>query len=101
MKTEVKQIIAKEWLFFILCLIIGLTVFPVILIYIFEGNLKYLSSFYEHLLSDIVAWIVIMIPYLLFQVIRLTIWAITILQINLLDSYPNLSKKIHNWLIPP
>lgn len=79
MKAEFKQIIAKEWLFFIVCLIIGL-----MLIYFLEGNL-----------------IVVMIPYLLFQVIRLTIWAMTVLQINWPGSYPNLVKKIHNWFIPP
>lgn len=66
MKAEVKSIIAKKWLFFIVCLIIGLTVFPVMLIYFFEGNLKYLSSFYDNLLSNIAVWIVVMIPCLLF-----------------------------------
>jgi hypothetical protein len=71
-----KKSIAREWLYFLLFFSIGLII-PVLLRLIFS-EVK-LGEFYECLIGEedcfLVAWFLVIAPYLLFQFIRSIIWA--------------------------
>ena len=78
-----KTVVAKEWLYFLGCLLFGLVVFPFLLFIVF-GLLNptditvFYSRFYSGLLGGhdaLITWVVVFIPYLLFQVVRSVIWA--------------------------
>jgi hypothetical protein len=82
MNPETKSIIAKEWLAFIGCFVIGSTVFPLMLMAYFINapdtvGGKY-GNFIEALFDkrDIDAWAFALIPYFLYQFIRSIAWAI-------------------------
>ena len=72
-----KKIVAREWIVLLISICIGLAVVP-FFIYLILGRLEYWGLFYGALIdkSDfILAWIVVLSPYIIIQLIRSIIWA--------------------------
>jgi hypothetical protein len=76
-----KKRIAREWLYFLGGMVFGFIVLPVFLSIVFHlFSLNFgLSSFYFALVEDRpalpLAWLLVLGPYLLFQLVRSVIWA--------------------------
>lgn len=79
MDKMAKKIVAREWLYFLLFLCIGIVIVPILLHLIFTGSVKGLGSFYLALIGQetdsLFAWIITIGPYVLFQLIRSIVWA--------------------------
>lgn len=84
MQSSTQKLIAREWLTFVVALVVGLTVAPVIVIIVMIAiqenvQLPKLGGFYEALFSRRewhIAWLVALSPYLIFQLVRSIRWAI-------------------------
>lgn len=76
-----KGIVAKEWLVFIGCLLIGLLILPWAIYFLFQGQF-HVDKFYQALFdgghSPAKAWAIVICPYILYQLTRTTVWAIKI-----------------------
>lgn len=76
-----KRVAAKEWLYLLTCLFIGLFIIPLILLVI-NDKIGNIGEFYKELIKtkwkDIpfVAWLTFVGPYLVFQLVRSILWAI-------------------------
>jgi hypothetical protein len=73
-----KQRVAKEWLYFLGCFFFGFTV-PSLPFLFFGEEIKGTSSFYSALFvgkEKLIAWVFVLTPYLLFQLVRSVIWAV-------------------------
>ena len=82
-----KKVIAKEWLFFLKWLLLGLAVVPFLswlVILVISGNNEgwIIGEFYIALLLNgsrdvgfLVAWLLVLIPYGIFNLIRSIRWA--------------------------
>ena len=87
-----KKRIAREWLYFVGCLAIGIVAIPFILCLIFspfgeEGFGEVYGGFYSNLWKSLlggedvavedfaVAWLFVLGPYLLVQLLRSLVWA--------------------------
>lgn len=93
-QRNVKKIIAHEWLVFLVWFAVGLLVLPTVLITVINGiaghgvnlsdRLFGQSGFYPSLLGTsslggayrMLAWVIVLGPYLLFQVARSITWSI-------------------------
>lgn len=72
------KIVAREWIIFLLGVVVGLLVVPTIWVTFIESHLE-VSGYYEALLfnSDwFMLWLFVLVPYALFQLGRITMWAI-------------------------
>lgn len=80
MKPETKNIIAKEWLIFIMSLLIGLTIFP--WLFSLAAGQFHPELFYGALIglngNTLGAWFFVLCPYILYQLGRTIVWAIKI-----------------------
>lgn len=84
MKPESKKIIAKEWLTFMVCLLIGFTAFPALIMALLRGQIE-MGFFYSTLFSGpdrATSWLVAFSPYILYMLLRSLIWAIRALKTN-------------------
>ena len=72
-----KKILAREWIYFLISLLIGLTIIPVLFVYLFAPNEKILN-FYSALFSEVflVVWLMALSPYIIFLFIRSILWAL-------------------------
>jgi len=72
-----KKIIAREWLYFLGCVLFGITVFPAASLLLTGNKIRRMGRFYELLIgfNDTVPWLFALSPYLLFQLVRSIIWA--------------------------
>ena len=73
-----KKIVARELLILLISICIGLTVVPFFLLR-YLGGLNELGLFYAALIGQesgsILAWIIVLSPYIFIQFIRSIIWA--------------------------
>jgi hypothetical protein len=81
MQSSTKKQIAREWLTFVVAIVAGLTVAPIVVIAanMKEVPLSKLGGFYEALFSRrewYIAWLVALSPYLIFQLVRSLRWAV-------------------------
>lgn len=80
MQASTKKLIAREWLTLVICIVIGLTIAPIVVIAAFhkQVQLSMLGSFYESLFSREwqIAWLVALSPYLIYQFVRSVRWAV-------------------------
>ena len=82
MKPATEHFVAREWLRFVALLILGLTVLPLGVQLVAKGEI-HPGAFYAALFSSrecLSAWAVALAPYIIWQVIRITIWAAKITQ---------------------
>ncbi len=76
-----KKFIACEWLYFLLFVpLFGVLILPFLLMNIFGDENVSLSNFYSSLIGNEdafwVAWLIVLFPYIVFQLIRSIIWAL-------------------------
>ena len=81
--SSIPRILAREWLYFLGGLFFNFVVMPWLLLALFyqsgHGLLNDAIDFYARLLGDASGWIFLLglIPYLLCQLVRSIVWAIT------------------------
>ena len=80
-KRTMKMVIAREWLTFVVLLVVGLTIVPLVLMAIFtkEVKLAMLPSFYEALFSRrdwAIAWLVALAPYIILSAWSSLVWTV-------------------------
>ena len=80
-----KKVVAREWLYFLFWFLLGLAILPGALATVFAPpdevfkNLFGYRGFYPGLLEGRgcwFRWLIVLTPYILFQVVRSMIWAI-------------------------
>ena len=76
-----KKILAIECLIFIGSFLFGFLIIPASLTFIMDGNLRALEGFYGVLFAKskgdtFRAWMIVFGPYLLVQLIRVTVWSV-------------------------
>ena len=78
----IKKRLAKEWLYFLGCFLFGLLIVPLLLLIIarlfIDHDNSNLSDFYSLLVAKgdwLTAWLLVIGPYVIFQIIRSVIWA--------------------------
>ncbi len=72
-----KRIVSKEWLILIGNFAFGIFILPIILIISFAGGLCELRDFYGAIFGgEGFAWLIVLTPYFLVQIVRTTIWSI-------------------------
>lgn len=74
-----KKLIAKEWLILVAGFSFGILILPLILTLLLGGSLKDIGGFYDTLFNKkhfVIPWIVVLAPYLLFQIGRATVWSV-------------------------
>lgn len=78
-----KKVFAKEWIVFMASFVFGILL-PCILS-LFFGELEKVGSFYNALINKKnfgIAWLIVLAPYLLVQIIRVTAWSVKQLRIK-------------------
>jgi hypothetical protein len=78
-----KKRVAKEWLYFLGCLLFGLLVLPLLMFVLFgtfahKSITEFFSEFFSALTGGrdaLITWLFVLAPYLLFQLVRSVIWA--------------------------
>jgi hypothetical protein len=81
MQHTTKRVIAREWLTFLVLLVVGLTIAPLVVITIMtkEVKLTMLAGFYEGLFAREVwvpFWLIALAPYIIYQLGRSLVWAV-------------------------
>ncbi len=81
MVSRQKRVIAREWVTFVVLLVVRLTIAPLVVITITNEGVKLamLPSFYEALFSRrewAIAWLVALAPYIIYQLGRSLVWAV-------------------------
>jgi hypothetical protein len=81
MQRTTKRVIAREWLTFVVLLVVGLTIVPLFLITISykEVKLAMLPGFYEALFSRpdrAIGWLLVLAPYIIYQLGHSLVWAV-------------------------
>ena len=81
MQQTTKRVIAREWLTFVVLLVVGLTIAPLVVITIVEKEveLAVLVRFYEGLfLRDywVPEWLIVLAPYIIYQLGRSLVWTV-------------------------
>lgn len=72
-----KKTLAREWLYLLSGLIVGLVLTPHLLMAVLNPQ-KGATAFYKALFDDRewwIAWLLALAPYLLFQLVRSIVWA--------------------------
>jgi hypothetical protein len=76
----IKKIVAREWLYLLGFVVASLVVLPLPLMLIL-GPQKGTSGFYKALFEGVwIAWLIVITPYLIFQLVRSVLWALRALR---------------------
>ena len=76
-----KKAFAKEFLIFIGSFLFGFLIVPASLTFMMDGNLRALEGFYGVLFAEsngdtFRAWMIVIGPYILLQLIRVGVWSV-------------------------
>jgi len=76
----IKNIVAREWLYFLGFVVAGLVVLPLPVMLILNPQ-QGVSAFYKALIEERewqIAWLIVIAPYLVFQLVRSVLWALRV-----------------------